>query len=130
MTTTLEAQDAVARGAAFMDEHDPPWWREDTDQAIDLDTLDLSDPAACILGQRCPLEVLRAYALTPSDPDPDDRYWAYAAALRDATAEGATLPAWAESYGFVAPDGNWKPLTGEWRRVIAERRAAATAGAS
>lgn len=41
------ARDRVAAGALWLDEHGPVDWRDD----IDVDTLDVSDPWLCPLGQ-------------------------------------------------------------------------------
>jgi hypothetical protein len=38
--------DRVAKGAAYLDEREPGWWKR-----IDLDKLDLRKPCRCILGQ-------------------------------------------------------------------------------
>ena len=58
----------VAAGAAFLDQHDPEWWRADVEQAIDLDMLDLASTSHCVLGQRCPLDLRNApYAPSPYD---------------------------------------------------------------
>ncbi|MGH9316350.1 MAG: hypothetical protein ACRD1P_04510 [Thermoanaerobaculia bacterium] len=44
MTETPE--DCVRRGAAYLDEHRPGW-----EKRVDLDTLDMSSPRHCVLGQ-------------------------------------------------------------------------------
>ncbi|HTJ37080.1 MAG TPA: hypothetical protein VL738_27960, partial [Dactylosporangium sp.] len=63
----------VAAGAAFLDEHDPEWWRADVERAIDLDKLNLGHGDACILGQRCPVSQLAAFmVMEPSDLWDDD----------------------------------------------------------
>ena len=49
MTTIAER---VAAGAAFLDEHDPGWWRADVDRAIDLRVFEMAEPEHCVLGQR------------------------------------------------------------------------------
>lgn len=123
----------VAAGAAFLDEHDPQWWRADVERAIDLGTLDLAYGDRCILGQRCPLETLRAFIGFEPDEEDDDyeyKYAAYAGKLSGLPAVGTrdALEAWATARGFNRPFGNppgeYDDLTAEWRRVIAERRAA------
>jgi len=113
----------VAAGAAFLDEHDPDWWRADVERAIDLNKLNLRSGFTCILAQRCPV----------SDPRPSP-YVAYAAILSGLPAgTGTDLSAiweWGEPLGITAPQ--WVPdadmthdgLTAEWRRVITERRSA------
>lgn len=124
----------VAAGAAFLDEHDPDWWREDVERAIDLDKLDLGESDRCILGQRCPLEVLASYLETDTEdlsaPDFGDTYFAYSERLSGL--HGAGLPYWARDHGFtfITVPGEasaleiWDDLTAEWKRVITGRRAA------
>ena len=109
----------VAAGAAFLDEHDPDWWRADVERAIDLETLNLESSNNCILGQRCPLE-----GHLP------DRYMAYGSMLAGIRGNGFAVDAWARPLGFQAdPDsdqweGEYDLLTVEWSRVIRERRSA------
>ena len=125
----------VAKGAAFLDEHDPGWWRPDVDGAIDLDILDLDDPAHCVLGQRCPITVLAAYCdLSPADEDGLSyeawrSYTAYAEVLSGITADAANFPglaAWGDAHGFSNSAGwaAYPDLTAAWKRVIQQRRTA------
>lgn len=121
----------TAAGVAFMDTADPGWWREDAERAIDLGDFDVGRPDACVLAQRCPLEVLAEYvgALGPEsllDSDLDEAYFANAARLkaRDAAGDG-TLTAWATAHGFTGDSDEMPALTAEWKRVITERREAA-----
>jgi hypothetical protein len=108
MTTITER---VAAGAAFLDEHDPEWWRADVERAIDLDTLDLAEGDVCILGQRCPLAA-------------NDQYIAYGVML-SGLQETFAVDHWAVQYGFQADDSaEYDDLTAEWRKVITGRRAA------
>jgi hypothetical protein len=125
MTTIAER---VAAGAAFLDEHDPGWWEEDVERAISLDWLDLGDDETCVLGQRCPLEVLHAYALEKwgsDDADDDERYVAYAHELSGLN--GNDLNNWATEFGFALADTfdrpGWNILTTEWAHLIEARRA-------
>jgi len=124
----------VAAGAAFLDEHDPDWWKADVERAIDLETLALDWPDRCVLGQRCPLEVLAAYVETDVSDltvfDSGDGYFAYGERL-SGFAEDAEIAHWARDLGFTfttdLPGGDrddWDDLTAEWRKVITERRAA------
>lgn len=123
----------VAAGAAFLDEHDPEWWRPDVDRAIDLDALDLAEPDRCVLGQRCPLEVLAIYLSADVDElnalDMGDGYLAYGAFLSGHAADGE-IGRWASELGFTFTTDDpgdaviWDALTAEWRKVITERRAA------
>jgi hypothetical protein len=121
--TTIEQR--VAAGAKFLDEHDPDWWRADTDRAIDLDALRLQSYDRCILGQRCPLEILSQYTGIPVDilgeGDAPEKYDAFGRALSDDFRE----PGWPQQRGFNAwNNGEFDALTAEWRRVITERRSA------
>jgi hypothetical protein len=108
----------VAAGAAFLDEHDPEWWRADVERAIDLDRLNIRSDGACILGQRCPLER-------------DDKYLAFGAILSGIPASsGFRMDAWAVPLGFTSDwssdnqEEEWGSLTAEWKRIITGRRAA------
>jgi len=123
----------VAAGAAFLDEHDPDWWRADVERAIELPSLDLSSERSCVLGQRCPLEVMRDYAERewgdPDTADADDAYMAYAYKLTSAVSMQA-VGLWAAEHGFALdlsrgrpPITAWADLTAEWKQVITERRA-------
>lgn len=112
----------VAAGAAFLDEHDPEWWREGVERAIDLDSLDLGSGDLCVLGQRCPLE-LRS--------EEDEPYSMFGSALSGLFG-GFRIDEWAMSLGFTCghnlgldgTDREWDALTAEWALVIRERRAA------
>lgn len=128
MTTIAER---VPKGVKFLDRHDPEWWKPSpgTGRPIHLDTLDLAAPGGCVLGQRCPLEVLAAFVDTPVDSlavrDFWEAYEAYAEHL--AGTAGLALNAWAHEHGFLVPDDDpddYAALTAEWRRVIEARRAA------
>jgi hypothetical protein len=114
----------VAAGAAHLDVHDPEWWRADVDRAIDLSTLYLSSPRLCILGQRCPLEVLSAAERGMSS------FYAYAVELSGLT--NRSLDRWAADRGFEVADDEdfaddseeYAALTIAWINVIAARRSA------
>lgn len=118
--------DRVAAGAAFLDEHDPGWWRADVERAIDLDALNLGLTEHCILGQRCPVDTYF------NSHEWMGRYDALAAALSGIEAcDRSDLDDWAIPLGFQAAaededteDGEFDALTAEWARVITERRAA------
>lgn len=100
----------VALGAAFLDEHDPQWWRADVERAIDLDRLDLALEDVCILGQRCPVEA-------------DDPYIKFGAMLSGLW-NSWEVDRWAVRFGFQAGGLDYDDLTAGWRKVITERRAA------
>ena len=114
----------VAAGAAFLDEHDPEWWRENVERAIDLNTLDLDSNRTCVLGQRCPLEVLAAHiGAGVHDLGDGDRWRGYIAYSRHLSGLRNTA-GWACDHGFNGLDHDEMPiLTAEWSRVITERRA-------
>lgn len=110
MSTVAER---VAAGAAFLDEHDPGWWREDARPAIELAILDLESGCQCVLGQ-----------LYPCTGNP---YFSYTEARHHLS---LTAPD-AESLGFdtitryddeAGNDEEYDALTAEWKRVIVERR--------
>ena len=128
----------VAAGAAFLDEHDPEWWRADVERAINLDKLDLASGDSCILGQRCPVSLIaNRLGIDPDGLDSDDFEVAYEAMALSLGAsvdrESRTrVDNWAAPLGFQAvqaPSGfrdipDYDGLTAEWKRVITERRAA------
>lgn len=120
MTTITER---VAAGAAFLDEHDPEWWRE-----IDLDKLNLASSEVCVLGQRCPLEVLADFERVSvgelTEDDDIDRYYAYGEALMRATGDQGRVFGWAAELGFASEVGTYGDLTAEWKRLIEARRSA------
>lgn len=90
---------AVARGARWLDAHNPGWWKEDK---ITLNCLDLQYPGSCVLGRL-----------------QGDFYEAcYVHGLDKAEAK---------HLGFTKrKEWRWSDLTVEWRRVIEERRTQAT----
>jgi hypothetical protein len=135
MTTITER---VAAGAAFLNEHDPEWWRADVEQAIDLDRLDMGEGDSCILGQRCPISTLANFlGIDPDGIEQDERDMSYAAMAGHFGApvrqNGTFTDEWGEDLGFQAAlslSGRRDPrdydaLTAEWKRVITERREAA-----
>jgi hypothetical protein len=108
----------VTRGAEFLDEHDPDWWKNDVPNAIDLGQLDLADGSSCVLGQRCPLEVTFD----------EDKYGAYLSNLvHGQDVLPGVLEIWAGEMGFNTPPGtgaaHYGQLTAAWRKLIAARRA-------
>ena len=122
----------LAAGAAFLDQHDPHWWRLlDTERAIDLGTLELSDPAHCVLGQRCPISVLADFCyLSPFDEDLSHEWWraytAYARVLSGLADDHLALVRWGDAHGFSnsVSRASYPGLTAEWLRVITKRQEA------
>lgn len=124
----------VAAGAAFLDEHEPGWWRADDKRAIDLDMLDMGTGDVCILGQRCPVETLRVYLGFPpmDEEDREFAYMAYAEQLSGSPrGDRYPLDLWAVAHGFNRPFDVCNPdamsreyaaLTAEWKRLITSRR--------
>lgn len=113
----------VILGAEFLDQSDPGWWREDVPRAIDLDTLKLSDACSCVLGQRCPLEILNAHRTVEWSAHP---YEAYVAVLAE-SAGTDSIDEWASTHGFMAREGaidspEWATLTHAWSDLITKRR--------
>ena len=124
MSTVTER---VAAGAAFLDEHDPQWWRADVERAIDLADFDLESTSSCVLGQRCPLELHFNAAEWMS------RYDTFAIKLSGIVAfDRSDLSGWAVPLGFQAGTyddsddyyDEYDELTAEWKRIITGRRAA------
>jgi hypothetical protein len=111
--------DRVAAGAAFLDEHDPQWWRADVERAINLDELELRDGTLCVLGQRCPVEWSK-------DREPFVTMAEHLSGLKG----GYTVDNWGRQFGFTVSahpddiDDEWDALTGAWKRVITGRRSA------
>lgn len=119
----------VAAGAAFLDSHDPGWWRADVEWAIDLDALDLMNGERCVLGQRCPLETRECSfyvqgailsGVAADYPGLD---------LDHAEAAELLIDEWARPLGFQARGvavleraADFDDLTAEWKRVITGRR--------
>jgi hypothetical protein len=124
MSAIRAIAERVAAGAAFLDEHDPDWWRADVERAIDLNRLDFASGETCVLGQRSPL------------PKPDRRSEPYTAYVRygfvlSGLTNADELWDWGVPLGITAPldehtdpDAVHDDLTAEWKRVITERRAA------
>jgi hypothetical protein len=120
----------VAAGAAFLDEHDPGWWRGDGERPISLDRLDLEEAQDCILGQRCPVAVLASFCyLSPHDSDELSSQWwraytAYAVELSGLSPADPALGRWGDEHGFSSPAEDYPDLTAAWKGVITGRRLA------
>lgn len=121
----------VTAGEALMDGQDPGWWRADAERAIDLDLLDLADAGMCVLGQRCPADVLIAWRGGGDGTRPSGGgYFAYGyrlAGIPGGPGDSGDLPlfAWATAHGFAGEPGEYRELTAVWARVIRARRGAA-----
>lgn len=124
-----EIRDRVeGAGVPFMDEHDPGWWRADIFQAINLDELNMASGSDCVLGQRCPVETLAAYARAHHSDLGSTVFHARYAAFVDDLRKRGVIPSvigWARLRGFSSPFSEEYPvLTAAWRHVIETRRAA------
>lgn len=90
-------EEAVSFGVAILDEHAPGWH-----DAIDVETVYLTDSYRCVLGQLFGDYGVGCDMLGLSDDTPD-------------------------RCGFnITGQAPWQPLQDEWRRVIAERQEAAS----
>ena len=95
--------DSIREGTRYLDTHYPHW-----EEKIDLDTLDLGDFHACVLGQLHP----RGHFQT---------------GLNQAVRRGAPDTwSWSIRHGFLSTEGHYgyKKLTAKWRRAILRRRRA------
>jgi hypothetical protein len=110
----------VAAGAAFLDEHDPDWWRENVPNAVNLDTLDIGSGRLCLLAQRCPEETPYPYDTQFTRLTGRDAYEGYTWAVE----HGFNLR------GYLLSEANSASLTAAWRDLITERRTAAKEGTS
>ena len=129
MTAPADAAARVQLGAAFLDEHDPGWWRLDppTGEPINLDTLALDSDRECVLGQRCPLDlrdtgrspyVSYAYKLWPSSAQGRACRWQIFGAEHGFT----LLPRNDSVYMPYERAADWDELTTAWRDLIKTRR--------
>jgi hypothetical protein len=127
MSTITERTARVARGYAFLSEHDDPgWYRADAEPPVDLGKLDIGSTENCVLGQRCPPEAL-ADAAGAEDPDMlTEADWdeAYAVNATRLLPPFTALDTWALAHGFTGAADEMDALTAEWRRVITGRREA------
>ena len=102
----------VQRGARFLDERDPDWYRK-----IDLDTLNLGSSCACVLGQ---LHLFK-------HPRTEKKWVAYSRELLEINGEVEEKP-WL--FGFIT-DGDhgqfFSNLTADWKTEIRRRLKAAQA---
>ncbi len=97
--TREEAKQRAAAGAAFLDKHDPDWWKS---ERIALPDLAMGNECACVLGQ--------LYGI-----------YYKAARILHLTFEDAC------GLGFHAPnDTAFDILTAAWRELIRARRQHAT----
>lgn len=89
---------------------------------IDLDTLDMGDPARCILGQLCPDRILARHSLLGSD---HMRYAAMAEHLSGLP--GTKRERWSHKHGFLAAGSGYPvvSLTRDWVTQVKMRLVAA-----
>lgn len=115
-----EITERVASGAAWLDEQRPDWWH-----AVNLGRLDMTSECLCVLGQ-----VFAQVALVSEDADGFEFDNGYDYADREL---GAPM---IEGGFYIRVDWNlpdaanetnlrYAELDAEWKRLIAERRAAA-----
>jgi hypothetical protein len=125
--------DRVAAGAAFLDEHDPEWWRAGGRRSIDLEAIDLESPHLCVLGQWCPVEWIADSGFTTRYDAAAERLSGLSG-MDEIDQDVHQVDRWAMPLGFQAEaddddfdaaDIEFKELTAEWRRVIEARRAEA-----
>lgn len=130
-STPASVADRVDAGWDVMERAEPGWWRSDAPDPVDLDSLDLAHPSRCVLGQKCPLEVLAAFAGPENrGRDDPDLFAAYVRELSGASRdEFIAAGEWAHDRGFtlLSGHGGWHDLTDEWKRRIAGARAQAEA---
>lgn len=114
--------DRVAAGVELLDRSDPDWVYE-----VDLETLDIAEAAACVVGQQPGgfSETLVRLGLAERD----------AGLMLGYRVDFNALPPLGFSAHIVGTttrevDQEYAALTVEWRRVITERRAADAAAAA
>lgn len=120
-TMPRNATEAVARGAALLDEKVPGWWR-----VIDLDALDMGNCTQCMLGQLFGHDIEKALGSTtfglpliPGYIPLDMTGFGRGCETLGIRTSSANEIGCNDSYRFSYAD-----LKCEWTRVIAERRAA------
>ena len=95
----------VDRGAAFLDEREPEWWKK-----IDVETLSLGSFCNCVLGQLYLAEHPKTRSSSP--------YHAKCKELR--------ISPWSADLGFFT-FRSYENLTTAWRRLIRKRQKASSA---
>lgn len=122
-------RDRVAAGTAWLDLHDPGWWRADQPgrgdegRPIDLDELSMRHPCYCVLGHRW-----GNYYSAPISVD-------QAVGYGFDTASGAAMDVHrynsSDEYAAAvqaAMDEEFTALTALWRSVVEQRRAGVSRG--
>ena len=99
--TELSIEERVARGAAWLDRHEPGWVDD-----IDLDVLDIEDCSDCVLGQ-----LFGDYCTAPDD-------------AKGAKPDRELALMRGFNFDDVLDPNDGAELTAEWRRLIESRRAA------
>ncbi len=99
MTPIEVLRERVERGAAFLDEHEPMWWKR-----VDEKRLRLEECEDCVLGQI---------------------YGDYVDGLLELSQRSWRCD-WAEVHGFdlgpANPTSGWRDLDALWLEVIAQRK--------
>ncbi len=104
MTSTLEYEERVRRGMAWLDEHAPANWRA----KVNLRKFDMENPCHCVVGQVF------------------GDYWTALEELAGLDAGGVESPSsqWEIDHGFNLPEGqdsdpDWGDLERAWVRALA-----------
>jgi hypothetical protein len=103
---TLNADEAVAKGAKLLDEHEPAWY-----ERIDLDRLDQNSSKNCVLAQLFNGEFYRALDFFGIE-EVDSRLYGFSG--------NSPFRNWADH------NASTKPLTDAWKAFILARRAQLT----
>lgn len=138
MTETWSPTEAAARGAAWLDEHDPGWAVAPIkERGINLKRLNLESCASCVLGQRMaglvthPTPALAARAKSMGldlEAYKSDGYGLATDFAEEIFGEDLKEPV-VHQLGFTVPDGlsiatgtAFRQLTAAWRTEIEARR--------
>jgi hypothetical protein len=107
----------VAAGAAWLDEHEPGWWREDSPHPVSLFSLDMAAGCLCILGQ-----LYNHIAVESAGGYMSGFDWASECLDFGSLSERDLGFALNMSPPDNDPLADWRPIQAEWVRVITERR--------
>jgi hypothetical protein len=116
----------VAKGAAWLDEQRPGWWREGPG-GIDLGRLEMRDVCMCVLGQVYAEAAFSEWHEDDGSPYESGFEYAADALAAPAVAGGFDTAAWTPDLEYrerAVRNAEYAELGTEWKRLIAERRAA------